>query len=188
MGRLPLFTSLVICWLTTILIVTHTLAGNPPGVGDRHPEILTFGFPAPVIPEHQSYLGIDGTRNEVALHELEKAYYLIEIVGVYCPVCHNQAPDMLRLYQRIRRDAALSDKIGMFAVASGATSMEVEHLHRTWRFPFPILKDGDYNLHKMIGEPDTPFTVIVDREGTILYAHLGRIDPDELLNQLKQLH
>lgn len=187
MGRLPLFTPFVICWLMTILIVTHALAGTPPAVGDRHPEILSFGFPAPVIPEHQAYLGIDEHKDEIVLHDLEKAYYLIEIVGVYCPVCHNQAPDMLRLYQRIRRDATLSDKVGIFAVAAGATPMEVEHLHRAWRFPFPILKDGDYDLHKVIGEPDTPFTVIVARDGSILYAHLGRIDPDELFTRLKQL-
>ncbi|TVQ97474.1 MAG: TlpA family protein disulfide reductase [Desulfovibrionales bacterium] len=187
MPRLPVITSLVICWLALILLAVSTSADTPPIVGERQPEILAFVFPAPTITEHRTYLGLEENQERIALHELEKDYYVLEIVGVYCPVCHNQAPDMLRLFQRIRRDAVLSDKIGMFAVAAGATLMEVEHLHRTWRFPFPILQDADYELHKVIGEPDTPFTMVVSRDGSILYAHLGRIDPEHLFAQLKQL-
>ncbi|WP_045220627.1 peroxiredoxin family protein [Desulfonatronum thioautotrophicum] len=187
MPRLPVIMSLVICWLALTLLAVSTSAGGPPSVGERQPEILAFAFPAPTISEHRSYLGIGEDQERIALQELEKDYFLLEIVGAYCPVCHNQAPDMLRLFQRIRRDAALSDKVGMFAVAAGATAMEVEHLHRTWRFPFPILQDADYDLHKIIGEPDTPFTMVVGKDGSILYAHLGRIDPEHLFAQLKQL-
>ncbi|WP_051822547.1 peroxiredoxin family protein [Desulfonatronum thiodismutans] len=177
----------VLVWLSLALVVGQASAMGPLGVGERHPEILAFAFPTPEVPAHRAYLSLGEGKGSVALADMDKDFFLIEIVGVYCPVCHNQAPDMLRLYQRIQRDADLAGKVAMVAVAAGATPMEIEHLHRTWRFPFPILQDGDYALHKMIGEPDTPYTLLVDRDGSILFAHLGRTDIDNLFNRLKQL-
>lgn len=187
MRRLLILVSFVLAFPGIILIVAQSSMASPIAVGDSDPGILNFSFPAPSVLDHRVYLDLDENQDVVLLQESKKDYSLIEIVGVYCPVCHNQAPDMLRLYQRIRRDAQLSDRVGMFSVAAGATPMEVEHLHRAWRFPFPILQDPEYALHKLIGEPDTPFTLILARDGTVLYAHLGRIDPDKLFSLLKQL-
>ncbi|PTN37016.1 TlpA disulfide reductase family protein [Desulfonatronum sp. SC1] len=178
---------LVLVWLSLALLAGQVSAAGPLGVGERHPEILAFVFPAPEVPDHRVYLELGEDQASVALADMEKDFFLIEIVGVYCPVCHNQAPDILRLYQRIQRDAELAGKLAMVAVAAGATPMEIEHLHRTWRFPFPIFQDGDYILHKLIGEPDTPYTLLLDREGSILYTHLGRSDTSSLYNTLKQL-
>ena len=178
---------LVLVWLSLALFASQVFAAGPLGVGERHPEILAFAFPAPEVPDHRIYLGLEQDQGSLDLADMKRDFLLIEIVGVYCPVCHNQAPDTLRLYQRVQRDAGLAGKLGIVAVAVGATAMEIEHLHRTWRFPFPILQDGDYALHKLIGEPDTPYTFILDRDGSVLYSHLGRTDTDSLFNKLKQL-
>lgn len=177
----------ILLWLSVTLLAGQVFADGPLEVGDRYPGILTFAFPVPEVADHRVYLELGEDQANVALMDMEKDFFLIEIVGVYCPVCHTQAPDILRLYQRIQRDAKLSAKLGMVAVAAGATPMEIEHLHRTWRFPFPILQDGDYALHKLIGEPDTPYTLLLDREGTILYSHLGRTDTTTLFDRLRQL-
>ncbi|SMP43097.1 Redoxin [Desulfonatronum zhilinae] len=178
---------LVLVWLSLALLVGQAFAAGPLGVGERHPEILAFTFPAPEVPDHRIYLSLEEEQDSLALADMERDLFLIEIVGVYCPICHNQAPDILRLYQRVQRDAEMAGKVAMVAVAVGATPMEIAHLHRTWRFPFPILQDGDYALHKLIGEPDTPYTFILDRDGSVLYTHLGRTDIDSLFNRLKQL-
>lgn len=177
----------ILFWLSLTLLAGQVFADGPLEVGEQHPEILTFAFPVPDVPDHRAYLEPGEDQATVTLADIKKDFFLIEIVGVYCPVCHNQAPDTLRLYQRIQRDTTLAGKLAMVSVAAGATSMEIEHLHRTWRFPFPIFQDEDYTLHKLIGEPDTPYTLILNRDGTILYAHLGRTDTNSLFNTLKQL-
>lgn len=177
----------VLVWLSLALLAGQVFAAGPLVVGERHPEILAFSFLAPQVSDHRNYLGLGEDQASVALVDMDKDYFLIEIVGVYCPVCHNQAPETLRLYQRVQRDAGLAAKVGMIAVAAGATPMEVEHLYRTWRFPFPILQDADYALHKLIGEPDTPYTLILDRDGSVLYAHLGRTDTDSIFSKFNQL-
>ncbi len=182
-----IFKSLGIGCLFFILTVTQTIAKKLPDVGETVEAAVTFTFPAPGVDEHRTYLNLAVDQDGIALQNLDKTYILIEIVGAYCPICHTQAPDMVRLFHRIQRDAVLSEKVGMVAVAAGGTPMEVEHLNRSWRFPFPILRDGDYSLHKLLGEPDTPFTFLVDREGYVHYAHLGRIDPNTLFDQIKKL-
>ncbi|SDB55388.1 Cytochrome oxidase Cu insertion factor, SCO1/SenC/PrrC family [Desulfonatronum thiosulfatophilum] len=182
-----IFTSISMGCLLFCLTVNYAAAKNPPQVGDRLEDVMSYSLPAPGPEEHRTYLGLSPDQDSMTLQELEAAYVLVEVVGVYCPVCHTQAPDMVRLFHRIQRDTALSGKLAMVALAAGATPMEVEHLLRTWRFPFPILQDGDYSLHKILGEPDTPFTFLIDGEGNVLYAHLGRINPDNLFNELQKL-
>ncbi|GAB6059179.1 TlpA family protein disulfide reductase [Desulfonatronum parangueonense] len=182
-----IFSSIAMGCLLLCLTVNSAAAKNTPQVGDRLEDAMAYSLPAPGPDEHKAYLGLEPDQDSMSLQELEKPYILVEVVGVYCPVCHTQAPDMVRLFHRIQRDADLSGKLVMVALAAGATPMEVEHLLRTWRLPFPILQDGDYSLHKLLGEPDTPFTLLVDGEGTVLYAHLGRINPDNLFHELQKL-
>lgn len=165
----------------------HAFAKGLPQVGDQLGELAVFPMIAPDDEQGRTYLGLPPGQGDFRLDGLARPYVLLEIVGVYCPVCHAQAPDVVRLHQRIQRDAKLSGLLTMLAVAAGATPMEVEHLQKNWRFPFPIVRDEDYLLHKLLGEPDTPFTLVIDRQGNVLYAHLGRSDPAELFNQLKKV-
>lgn len=158
-----------------------------PEPGDQMPEVLNFAFPVPEQSQGGFGVRIPAGQKTFTLPDLDREYFLLEVVGVYCPVCHTQAPDMVRLHQRIQRDAKLSSKVVVLAVAAGATPMEVEHLQKNWRFPFPILQDGDYSLHKLLGEPDTPFTVLIDQNGTIHYAQLGRIDVADFFTQMKHV-
>ncbi len=162
-------------------------AKDLPEPGAQRPEVLDFAFPVPEQIQDGFDVEIPAGRETFALRDLDREYFLLEVAGVYCPVCHAQAPDMVRLHQRIQRDAELSSKVVVLAVAAGATPMEVEHLQKNWRFPFPILQDGDYILHKLLGEPDTPFTVLIDQNGTIHYAHLGRIDVADIFTHMKQI-
>lgn len=162
-------------------------AKDLPGSGEQMPEVLDFAFPVPEQIQGGFGVRIPADQKTFTLPDLDGEYFLLEVVGVYCPVCHTQAPDMVRLHQRIQRDAKLASKVVVLAVAAGATPMEVEHLQKNWRFPFPILQDEDYTLHKLLGEPDTPFTVLIDRNGTIHYAHLGRIDVTDLFTQMKHV-
>lgn len=170
-----------------LLLASPLSAGELPTVGDRLEDVLTFSLPAPNDSNLRDYLQLHSEDKEFALGDLQAPYRLVEIVGVYCPVCHTQAPDLLRLFQRIQRDPELSARLAVVFVAAGATSMEVDHLQGAWRFPFPIVRDESYELHKMLGEPDTPFTFLVNAEGSVLYTHLGKVDVDEVFRMLREL-
>lgn len=179
------------CMLTLgcllLLSASPLIARELPAAGDQIEDVLGFALPAPADPKLRTYLQIGPEDQEFALGDLSAPYRLVEIVGVYCPVCHTQAPDMLRLFQRIQRDPELSAQLAVVFVAAGATPMEAEHLQGAWRFPFPIVQDESYVLHKMLGEPETPFTFLVNQEGAVLYAHLGKVDVDGVFRMLREL-
>lgn len=138
-------------------------------------EILEeFVFQAPSIQKEKDYLGL-GEENSFLLKDLTAEFFLIEVVGAYCPVCHAQSADVNHLFNRITRDEVLKERIIMFSIVPGSTVMEIEYLKSSWKAPYPILGDYEYDFHGLIGKPDTPYTMIVSRDGQVLYTHLGRL-------------
>jgi peroxiredoxin len=110
---------------------------------------------------------------------------LVEILGVYCPLCYQQAPLFNKLYGRIQKKG-LGDRVKMLGIAIGATSTEVEHLRRSGSYEYPIVRDETFAVHKLLGEPRTPFTMLVGKDGKVLYTHLGVIEDIDAFFQLIQ--
>jgi peroxiredoxin len=134
----------------------------------------------------RTYLGIH-KEGPFALGDIEAELILLEIAGVYCPVCHNQAPRLNQLFARIQKNKQLSSSVKFMVLATG-TPMEIEHLRVKFNSPFPILNDPGFVLHKSMGEPKTPYTMLVRKDGKVTYAHLGAIeDMDAFLQRIRDL-
>jgi hypothetical protein len=146
-------------------------------------KIPMFQLPSPSSENDRQYLGLTGPSFQ--LKDVTSQLVLVEILGVYCPLCYQQAPLFNKLYGRIARKS-LGDKVKMLGVAIGATTTEVEHLRKNGSYEYPIVQDELFKVHKLLGEPRTPFTMVVDREGTVLYAHLGVIEDVDAFFQLIQ--
>lgn len=141
---------------------------------------------APDRAEDAAYLGLTG-QQAVTLADFAGELFLIEIIGVYCPFCHQQVPTFNTLYARLTR-AKLDGAVKMLAIASGATQPEIDFLRQQSGYTYPVLRDEDYALHKALGEPKTPFTMLVDRQGVVRYAHMGIVqDVDGLFATIKSL-
>jgi len=155
-----------------------------PKQGENLPEI---SFPAPDLEKDKAYLGVNG-KESFSIKDLDSQLIVLEIIGVYCPVCHVQRPHLNRLFHRINKNADLSGKIKFLAVAAGGTPMEVAYYVKESKVPYPVLQDEDFILHKKISEPLTPYTLVITRDGKIVYAHLGLIDDmDKFFVTLKDL-
>ncbi len=165
MTRLPL-----LFLILTTLLCSAALA-QPPQVGDTLP---AFTMAPPALEKDARTLGLP-VNHPFTLADLGTPYALIEIIGVYCSVCHQQAPDLTRLYKRLKK-TRLDKRITLFGIAAGATPMEVEFIRKK-EYPFPIIHDTKFEIYAALAEPKTPFTLIVDRQGKVLYTHLGII-PD----------
>ncbi|MBA4394118.1 MAG: TlpA family protein disulfide reductase, partial [Desulfobacca sp.] len=126
--------------------------GNLPTMGSTLPPLL---WEPPAAREESKYLGISHGE-KFSLAQVNSRFVLIEIIGVYCPVCHTQAPLFNQLFRRIQKDVALAKKVKMLAIAVGATPMEVSYLKKEFRISFPIIKDPTFTNHKILGEPKTP--------------------------------
>lgn len=165
----------------TLFVALHTArAASLPEKGTTLP---AFKLPAPTLPEDVQYLGLKGETFE--LKDVECRVLLVEIIGVYCPHCYQQAPLFNQLYGRITK-RNLGDKVKMLGIAVGATATEVDHLRKNGQYQYPVTRDSTYAVHKLLGEPKTPFTLLVDRGGKILYTHQGVEEDIDGLFQLLQ--
>ena len=65
-----------------------------------------FQMETPPDEADKKYLGI-GKGGKFTLQQVQGQVFLVEIIGVYCPQCHKQAPGFNRLFQRIQKDPRL---------------------------------------------------------------------------------
>lgn len=144
-----------------------------------------FPMTVPPLAGDQAYLGVSG--ETFTLADLKAKVIVLEFSGVYCPICHDQAPYVRKLFKRIER-AGLGEKVKLFSVAGGATQMEVDHVRGQYNAPYPIIRDPEFSVHAALSEPKTPFTMLLRPDGKVLYSHLGRIeDFDEFFQTIQSL-
>jgi hypothetical protein len=158
--------------------------GTPPKQGENLPEI---GLAVPDSEKDKAYLGIKG-KDRFSIKDIDAQLIVLEILGVYCPVCHKQRPHINRLFYRVNKNADLSGKVKFLGIAAGSPSMEVDYYVKQSKVPYPVLPDEKFVIHKSMAEPRTPYTMVVTKNGKIVYAHLGLIeDMNKFFVTLKEL-
>ncbi|MDM8514963.1 redoxin family protein [Desulfobacterales bacterium HSG16] len=165
------------------LYSTMAICGQTPKSGAILPD---FTFTSPSMEKDIQYLGLAG-KKDFEFETIEADIMVIEIIGVYCAVCYKQAPQFNKLFKRLKKKKD-TGKIKMLAVAAGGTANEIMMLREKNTYKFPVISDLKYEFHKLLGEPRTPFTMVVSADGKILDTHLGLIkDMDAFYKKLKKL-
>jgi hypothetical protein len=80
----------------------------------------------------------------------------------------------------------------VLSVAIGNTANEAESYKKEHKVLYPVLTDFTFALHKALGNPRVPFTIIVRREArgkdVVIYTHMGVIESaDSLLKEVKKV-
>ncbi len=180
--RTPLLTPAPLLALLLLLAwAAPGAAADLPKVGDTLPELR---FQAPDGPGDGDYLGL-GSNRPFSLSEVQADLIMLEIVGVYCPVCFEQAPTVNSLFKQLARDPALGSRVKLLGLASGVTPMEIQAMRESQEARYPVVGDPEFVIHEQLGSPKTPFTILVRPDGSVLDTHLGAIeDKGALLRKL----
>ena len=150
---------------------------TPPKEGGVLPEIT---LSVPDMHTHQDYLGIANDKKTFHIPEIKAKVVLIEIFSMYCPFCQKDAPVVNELYDKIAHDEKLKNNIKLIGIGAGNSSFEVDFFQKTYHVNFPLFPDGDFFIHKMLGEVRTPYFigVKINKDGThsVFYSKRGAIE------------
>ncbi|HKK89796.1 MAG TPA: redoxin domain-containing protein [Desulfobacteraceae bacterium] len=157
-----------------------------PGIADCGKMELDFQLAVPEEQSQKGYLGLDDGKT-FALSDIKADMVIIEIFSMYCPICQAEADKVNRLFELIQADDLLKERVKLIGIGAGNSSFEVDFFRKNYQIPFPLFSDGDFTIHKKIGEVQTPcfITLAPDKDLEVFYCREGRFkDPGQFLDHL----
>lgn len=178
MKRNQLILSLMLMFVLMSLKAAHG-AGTPPTVGGQLPDIK---LAMPKNSDDKKYLGLFGF-SSFRIPQIKAQLLIVQIFSMYCPYCQKDAPKVNELYVKIEQNPALKGKIKIIGIGVGNSLYEVEIFKTRYNVLFPLFADGDYSIHKQIGEVRTPYFIGIninpDGSQQIFYSKLGSFESAE---------
>jgi hypothetical protein len=136
----------------------------------------------------QKYLGLKSGKS-FSISHIQAKLIVIEVFSLYCPICKKQAPISNKIYKYIQLNPELSKDVKIIGIGAGNNQREVDVFRSTFRVPFPLFTDPDFSIHKKLGEPRTPFTILTTKNGKILSVYYGVIeDVEGFFQKIKDFH
>lgn len=159
-------------------------AAGAPEVGATFPSVA---IPAPESRDHRNYLGL--TRGDsFTLSQVKADIVIVEVLSMYCPYCQAEAPEVNKLYRLVEENPKLKGKVKILGIAAGNTVLERNIFRDKFDVLFPVVHDGDFVLHKALGEVRTPYFVGVrnsDGQARVFLSSPGAFDdPTDFLDMV----
>jgi hypothetical protein len=141
----------------------------------------------PKNPVQRSYLGLSG-EGLFNILQIKAEVLIIQIFSMYCPLCQREASRVNELFENIEKDPKARGKLKLIGIGAGNSRFEVDIFQKTYEVPFPLFSDGDFSIHKSLGEVRTPYFIGVkindDGSHEIFYSRVGGFEKAEEFLQM----
>ena len=164
--------------LTAVIVLGFAplAAAAPIAAGAPLPAIA---LPPPADADQRAYLGL-AADGPFRLTDIRARLIIVEIFSTYCPHCQREAPAVNRLYRRLQETPRYRDAVRLIGIGVGNSADEVDFFKETYDVRFPLFPDADLTVHRLLGEPRTPFFMAVRigkaGEARLVHTHPGGFD------------
>ena len=109
--------------------------------------------------------------------ELGDGPVLLSFWATWCKPCIEELGEYKKIYNEFK-DRGL--KIFAISTDDERTVAKVKPFVRTKNYDFPVLLDTNSDVARLYYAQAMPFTVLLNKDGYIVYSHLGYMRGDEL--------
>lgn len=141
--------------LALLLFCTPALA--KPKVGDILPDLEIKAAP---LAHEAAYLGLNAGVKSFRLSQIKAEALLVEVFSMYCPRCQATAKSVNAVFEALTA-LPQGKKLKMLGLGAGNSAFEVNTFRKQYEIPLPLFQDGDYTLHKAIGNVYTPTYMVL---------------------------
>jgi len=179
-------TRLIIVWAAGLLVLGLmgllyvSLQSNNSTDGSEQAPVaagpVQKGQPAPDF----TLTTLDG--NQAALSDYAGQVVVVNFWATWCPPCKAEMPDIHDYYQA-NQDKGLT----VLAVNAQEDKATVSRFIESTGFTFPVLLDSRGDVEQQYQVRSFPSTFVIDRDGRVVYIHVGLITPDVLADVIDPL-
>lgn len=119
---------------------------------------------------------LDGQLVELS-NEVGEGPILLSFWATWCKPCIEELAEYKKIYKDYK------DKgFKMFAISTDdeRTVAKVKPFVKSKGFDFPVLLDTNSDISRLYYAQSVPYSVILDKQGMIIYSHLGYMKGDEI--------
>jgi len=146
----------------------------------RGTDLGRLELPIPDLKGDRESLGLLGT-GSFRLPQIKADLLIVEVFSMYCPYCQAEAENVNSLYEMIRKNPGLRNRVKLIGIGTGNTPFEVNFFKKKFKVPFPLIPDENMAIQKCANKTirtPTFVTIRVGEKGSfkILDTHVGKIE------------
>ncbi|MGE5139245.1 MAG: TlpA disulfide reductase family protein [Rudaea sp.] len=107
---------------------------------------------------------------------------LVNLWASWCPPCRAEMPGLIQFYGEHKGDGFV-----LIAVNSTDTLSPAKQFAQQQGMDFPVLFDPEGKLMQTFGTEGLPASYLIDRNGNIIFSHVGGMSPSMLQTQIAPL-
>lgn len=178
-------------WITPVVLLVMAFPAMAMDTHKKGEKLLEISLETPESREMQEYLGLS-SKPLFIINDIDADVVVVEIFSMYCPHCQREAPMINRFYDLLVKRKTPGANIKFLGIGVGNSQFEVDYFRKTYAISFPLFADGDFVVHKALGEVGTPYFIALargaDKSWKVVLSRPGGIEsPEAFLTTIVEL-